>query len=137
MLNVNIWVIFIAGALNMVLGMLWYGPLFGKAWMVGMGIAPDDSRKMEDMQKTAGSGYAYSLLFAFIFGYVLDLFLNLVYVPSLGVALILTAVVYLGFGIANTVKSVLWGETNKQVFMINTGFEIVFIGIMTVVAFYL
>src|SRR6266498_2968533 len=34
----NYWAILVAVAATMVLGFLWYGPIFGKAWMKEMGI---------------------------------------------------------------------------------------------------
>src|SRR2546426_4185491 len=37
-IHLNYWAILVAVAATMVLGFLWYGPIFGKAWMKEMGI---------------------------------------------------------------------------------------------------
>lgn len=134
LLNVNILVVVISLFLNMGLGMLWYGPLFGKAWMAGAGFSEEDR---EEMQKSAGPGYALSALFALIFGYVLDLLFNLVGISTLPTALLVTALIYIGLVLPNTIKGRLWLETAPVVFRINTGFEIVYFLVMGVIAYYL
>ena len=133
-LNVSIWVILISAVVNMGGGMLWYGPLFGKAWMKGMGFKEEDK---EAMQKSAGPAYGFSLLFALVFGYVIDLVMNFINPSGIVTALIITVLLYLGFGCANTVKGRLWGEVNKDVFRINTLFEIVYILLVGVAAYFL
>jgi hypothetical protein len=62
------WLAILAGVIsNFVIGSLWYGPLFGKAWMKEMGHGPD--------WKPAGSaiakGMLLSLVGAFFMSYVL------------------------------------------------------------------
>jgi len=134
LLDVNLLVIVISLLLNMGLGMLWYGPLFGKAWMAGAGFKEEDR---EEMQKSAGIGYVLSALFALLFGYVLDLLFNLIPLPNLGFALVITGLIYVGLVLPNTIKGRLWLETTPSVFRINTGFEIVYFGLMGVVAYLL
>ena len=41
------WIGILAAAVaGFVIGGLWYGPLFGKAWMAARGISPDDKDGM-------------------------------------------------------------------------------------------
>ena len=136
-LNVSIWVIIISGVVNMVGGMLWYGPLFGKPWMKGMGIDPDDAEKIKEMQKDAGPGYIFSLIFALVFGYALDLVVNTLALPNFFITLAAVLVIYVGFSVGNTIKSMLWGETSKTVFAINTAFEVFYVVVLTIVAYLL
>lgn len=136
-LNVSIWVILISGVINMAGGMLWYGPLFGKPWMKGMGIDPNDKEKIKEMQKGSGTGYAFSLIFSLIFGYTTDLILNTLNLSNVFVALALVFIVYIGFSLSNTIKGILWGEISKSVFVINTGFEVFSVIALTFAAYYL
>jgi len=136
-LNVSIWVILISGVINMAGGMLWYGPLFGKPWMKGMGIDPTDKEKINEMQKGSGIGYSFSLLFSLIFGYATDLILNSLNLPNVFIALALIVIIYIGFSLGNTIKGILWGEISKPVFVINTGFEVFSVIALTFVAYYL
>lgn len=57
-----LWAILAGVATNMILGMLWYGPLFGKAWLRGMGWADRSDEELEAMKKSAGPGYMVSML---------------------------------------------------------------------------
>ncbi len=67
---INFWAVLIAGILSMVLGFLWYGPLFGKVWMRGNGIDPDNKELMDSMQKSAGPAYIQMFVGALIMAYV-------------------------------------------------------------------
>ena len=54
---VNYWAVFTGAILSMVLGFIWYGPLFGKKWMEIVGVNPDDQEARKKMQKSAGPLY--------------------------------------------------------------------------------
>ena len=131
------WVIFIAAVLQMVGGMLWYGPLFGKPWMAAIGIDASDKEKIQAMQKTAGPGYAASLIFALIFGYVVDVLLASLAIANVASALVAVIGLWFAFTLANTIKAVVWGEMNKAVLLINSGFEIVFFSLVTIGAYFI
>jgi Protein of unknown function (DUF1761) len=51
--NVNWLAILIAPLLGFVLGGLWYGPLFGKAWMRASGVTEDQARAGNNPKKFA------------------------------------------------------------------------------------
>lgn len=131
------WILVIAAVVQMAGGMLWYGPLFGRPWMKAMGIDPDDKEKMAEMQKSAGPGYAASLIFAIVFGYVVDVLLSSLAVGSVAAALVAVLGLWLAFTLANTSKAVLWGEMNRSVLIINSGFELVFLLLVTIAAFFI
>ncbi len=64
--HINWLAILAAAVINMVVGAAWYSPaLFGKQWSKLIG------RKLEDMRKQAGPGYAVSTIGALIESYVL------------------------------------------------------------------
>ena len=44
------------------LGALWYGPLFGKAWMAALGITKDDGKKVNMGMLMGGSFVTYIVL---------------------------------------------------------------------------
>ncbi|MGB0652500.1 MAG: DUF1761 domain-containing protein [Thermoplasmatota archaeon] len=47
-----------------VVGFLWYGLLFAKPWMKGMGMAELEEEELKAMQKKAVPGYVWSALMA-------------------------------------------------------------------------
>lgn len=64
--DINIMAVLLAAIINMVVGAAWYSPgLFGKEWSKLIG------RKLEDMKKQAGPGYAVSTVGALVESWVL------------------------------------------------------------------
>jgi Protein of unknown function (DUF1761) len=59
------WLAVLAATVSMfVLGALWYGPLFGKAWMRASGITEEQARQA-NMAKVFGLSFVLTLLAAF------------------------------------------------------------------------
>lgn len=59
------------GVIAMVLGSIWYGPLFGKKWMWLLNVDPNDSERNKEMQKAAMPLYGIQFLLSLIQAYVL------------------------------------------------------------------
>lgn len=51
MIEVNYLLVAILGVVSMVLGAIWYGPLFGKAWCKLNGIDPNNEVEVKRMQQ--------------------------------------------------------------------------------------
>ena len=62
-MEMNFYIFFIAALVPMILGSIWYGPLFGKAWMHQMGFT-EESLKDTNMVKTLVICYILSVLIA-------------------------------------------------------------------------
>lgn len=43
-ISVNFWALLVSAVINLVLGMLWFGPLFGKIWARGAGVSMDPAQ---------------------------------------------------------------------------------------------
>jgi Protein of unknown function (DUF1761) len=56
---INYLAVIVAAVVNMIIGALWYGPFFGKAWSGLIGMTHE---KMEAM-KAKGMGSSYALMF--------------------------------------------------------------------------
>ena len=63
-MEMNFYIFFLAALVPMVIGSIWYGPLFGKAWMNEMGFT-EESLKDTNMVKTLVICYIFSVLIAF------------------------------------------------------------------------
>lgn len=61
-MEINYYAIVVAAILAMVLGAIWYGPLFGKKWMEIVGMDASDKKAMEKMKKESGKLYGITLL---------------------------------------------------------------------------
>lgn len=51
-----------------VLGALWYGPLFGRAWMKAVGTTPDDIRRDFKPVRVYGTTFVLGLIASYVFG---------------------------------------------------------------------
>lgn len=56
-MEINYLAILVCAALAMVVGAVWYGPLFGKKWLEIIGADAEDLEKRKEMQKKAGPLY--------------------------------------------------------------------------------
>ncbi len=71
MIEVNYLIIVVCAVLSMIVGAIWYGPLFGKKWMWLMNVNPADATQMAKMKKEAGKLYAIQFILSLIQVYVL------------------------------------------------------------------
>jgi hypothetical protein len=61
-IQVNYMAIAAGAVLSMVIGAIWYGPVFGKKWAEINGINTGDKEAMKKMQKSAGPLYAVQFI---------------------------------------------------------------------------
>src|SRR5438309_1663754 len=68
---VNYGAIFVVAIVNMALGFVWYGPLFGKQWMSLMGMTKE---KMDQAKAKGGmwKGYVLAFVGSLVMGYVVS-----------------------------------------------------------------
>ena len=64
--DVNLLAVLVAGIVPMIVGMLWYGPLFGKRWLALMETTPEEIREGFNPLRTYGISFLLSLVTAFI-----------------------------------------------------------------------
>ncbi|HSU73247.1 MAG TPA: DUF1761 domain-containing protein [Candidatus Binatia bacterium] len=121
MVDVNIWAILVATIIQMVLGFLWYGPLFGKIWMKEMRFDP----KKKPPKGTMTKSYVIMIVSAFIMAYVLAHFVKLLSVTSLAGACQIAFWIWLGFVATIQVGSVLWEGKSWKLFAINAAYWLV------------
>ncbi len=62
--NINFWAVIVATLSTFVVGWLWYGPMFGKAWMSAVGISEEEVEK-GNMSKIFGLTFIFELIMAF------------------------------------------------------------------------
>ena len=104
----------------MILGWLWYGPLFGKKWMAGMKIDP---KKMKAAGKSAGKSYAGMIVSSLLTFFVLSKLLSSFAVATLHSTLLFAFWVWLGFVVPIQFGSVLWEGKPSSVFFINVAYN--------------
>ena len=126
---INYVAVLVAAIASIVLGFLWYGPFFGKKWMRLSGIDPNGPKPK--MGKTQVIMLISALLMAFVLDHAL-IFGN----AYLGTSGFSGAVMgafwnWLGFIAPVTVGAVLWEKKSWSLWMINAGYYLVSLIIMS------
>ena len=58
MSDINFWAVLVCAIVSMIVGSIWYGPLFGKLFMREMGMDKWTPEKQAAMKKSMGMSYA-------------------------------------------------------------------------------
>ena len=129
--SINYLAVLIAAIASMIIGFLWYGPLFGKMWMKLMDI---DKKKVDEAKKK-GMGRIYTLAFltALIMSYVLAHFVDYVEAKTITDGIILGFWVWIGFLATTQIGSVFWEGKPVKLYLINTLHYLVALAVMAAI----
>ena len=126
MVEVNYWAVLVCAVLSLVLGGLWYGPLFGKKWCEIVGANPDDMEARKKMQEGAGPLYFIQFLLSLFQVFVLAWFIGLL--PD-HTALDTSLWALAGFVLPTVAGAAMWNNDSKKVawtrFFIQAGYQLV------------
>ncbi|MCE2454801.1 MAG: DUF1761 domain-containing protein [Gemmatimonadetes bacterium] len=70
--EVNLLAVLVAGFVPMIVGMLWYGPLFGKRWLAMMETTAEEIQEGFNPLKTYGVSFLLALLTAYILAQLIE-----------------------------------------------------------------
>lgn len=128
---INWLAVLVAAVISMITGYLWYGPLFGNAWMKETGV----SRK--DMEKNMGMKYGIMFVGAIIMAWVLDhaLTFGISYLGFGGVNGAFSGAFFnwLGFVLPVTLGMKLMEDRSWKLWMIQNGYYLITLMLMSVV----
>ena len=127
MANANLLAILVAAAAGFLVGGIWYGPLFGKAWMQEHKFT-EESLKNANMVKIYGLTFDFSVLSAVFLGHLLAFFdtdPRSTMMISIGTAL--------GFIIPAIGTNYLFSRASVKLFAIDAGYWTVFYAAMGLV----
>src|SRR3989344_5085036 len=122
----NYLAIVVAAVANMVIGMLWYGPVFGRQWKFLMGFTDDG---MKSMAMTPTKAIIGGCIAALVMAYVLahSLVFAAAYLKVEGVSAGLQAGFWnwLGFVAPITLGAVLWERRPWRIWFLNASYWLV------------
>lgn len=120
----NYLAILAAGIFNMVLGFLWYGPLFAKPWMKFNGYTKE---WMDKQMKGSNMGMKYGSMFvsSLVTAYVMSWLVNLTDASTVTSGAIVGGLAWLGF--TATTQFANWNFSGKKfgAYVIDTGYFLV------------
>jgi hypothetical protein len=116
-----------AMVLSVVLGFIWYGPLFGKTWMLLNGmVMPDPKPGMRRMFQPTLLSFMSAIFITFVLGFSIAIhnafYLTTGLVPGLSIAFLM----WLGFIVPVYLNLSGWEGKPWKLFFINTGYWFVF-----------
>jgi len=135
MLGINLIEVAAAGVVAMILGAIWYGPLFGKQWMQFAGITQTDMENAK--QKGMAKSYAFGLVGQLLTAYVLAYLISLTGSYSLQTLIPLVGWIWLGLVVPILLGSVLWEGKSWKLFFLNGVYNLVTLMVMGLVIMYL
>ncbi len=120
--SINYWAVLVATIASMVIGSLWYGPVFGKAWMKLMKFSPKDIKKMRLSPAQAMSmGFVATLVMSFVLAH----FVDYVGATTIGTAAQLAFWLWLGFSAPLLLGSFLWENKPFKLWVLNAAHRLV------------
>ncbi|MEO9483569.1 MAG: DUF1761 domain-containing protein [Ekhidna sp.] len=121
--NINWLSVIIAAISTFLVGGIWYGPLFGKAWMQAFGYT-EEYLKRRSIPKTFGG----SLLLAFVASLILEMFIG----PEADIVFGTMAGFFAGIGWVATFLGILYlfEMQSLKVYLINAGYCVLSLTLM-------
>ncbi len=118
---INYWAVVGAAVVSMVIGTLWYGPLFGKQWMAMTGITKESMKSMSLTPIQAmGGGFVMSLIMAYVLAHFIGI------VTQLGFnGYVAGFWVWLGFVMTTQAHPFLWEGKPFKLFTLNGAYTLV------------
>ncbi len=128
---INRLAVIVAAIASMIVGSLWYGPLFGKTWMK---LSEISKQKLDQMKKKAMSKtYLLAFIGSIFMAYVLAGVLGLTGVHTFGPTLLVAFWVWLGFIATETLHGVLWEGKPWGMFWLHGIGQLVNIAVMALI----
>jgi hypothetical protein len=134
---INYLAVLACGVATMIIGFLWYGPVFGKMWMQLMGWGPMNPEQLAAKQKQARTGYIVMFISSLVMAYVLAhaITFGSAYLQITGIAAGLQGAFWswLGFIATVTLGSVLWEGRSWKLWVLNAGYYLVVLIVMGII----
>ncbi len=127
--DINYLAVLVSGILSMIVGSLWYGPLFGKAWMKEEGFTEADLTKDFNPAKTYGLAFVGALVAIYVLARVMGYIGAATIVEGLRTAFLC----WLGFVAATKMTNYLFERKTVKLFLINSIYHLVNLLIASVI----
>lgn len=125
----------VGAVVSFILGMLWYSPfLFGITWAKAYGFTEE---KMREMHAGVTAAHIFSFLTYLITGYVIWVLFSMMNIGTIHTALFVGALLWLGFPAAQGFMSTQYQGKSFNVFLIEAGYQLLYILALCAVIFYL
>ncbi|HEY0010860.1 MAG TPA: DUF1761 domain-containing protein [Candidatus Paceibacterota bacterium] len=135
---INYWAVFGAVVVSVILGVLWYGPFFGKQWMRTVGISHEQMEEakrkgMPGMWRTYAMMAVGTLLMAYVLAHVIAAFGESFDQSIGGIGVNAGLWMWIGFVAPVTLGNVLWEGRPWKYWFIVSGYYLVSLILMGII----
>ena len=130
--SVNYFAVLVAAVSAIVLGFLWYGPLFGKPWMKLMGFTKEslEKSKKAGMTKTYVLMVLTTLVTAYVLSHVISFATAFMQTSGISAGLSAGFWMWLGFTVPILMDAQMWEGKPWKLFWINASYRLVSLSLM-------
>ncbi len=111
--------ILVATVAGFALGGLWYGPIFGDAWLSALG-------KTADQIQPSPTPFVISFFTALITAIVLAMFISALNISTLGGGVVIGLLVGIGFIATAMASDSAFGDTGVNLWLIQSGYRVLY-----------
>lgn len=132
---INYLAVVVAALASMVIGFLWYGPLFGKQWMQLSGMTSNtmEAAKNRNMNALYAIAFVGSLVMAYVLAHALVFASTYLQVSGISAGLMTGFWNWLGFVAPVTLGVVLWENKPWTLWILNNAYYLVTLMVMGVI----
>ncbi|GMQ82146.1 MAG: DUF1761 domain-containing protein [Rhodothermia bacterium] len=117
--------VLVAGLVPMVVGAIWYGPLFGKKWMEMMGKTEDEIKDNFNPLKAYGISFIMALIMAFVLSHILQAWDDAYTVTGWAAGMQGAFWSWLGFVVTIGYQAMAWESKKFGLFAMNMAYNLV------------
>jgi len=122
--GLNFWPVLVGTAWSMLLGFLWYGPLFGKAWMKEVGLKSEDVKSSDALK-----GFGISAVTAFIAVWTLAWIMLRLGYANAWKGFMFGVCVSVGFIAMTIISNAAYEKQSLKLVCIQSGYRVVFLAV--------
>ena len=134
-LTVNYWAIVMSAIVSVALGVIWYGPLFGKQWRALRGLPEikDGDNVLEMKNWTMPVAALGALLMGWVLDHAIIYAISDMHSGRVATALVISFFNWLGFVAPVTIGIVLWENKSWKLWFITAGYYLITLILMGLV----
>lgn len=110
--------VLVAAVAGFLVGGLWYGPLFGKAWQAARGLSDEALKEGANMPLIFGLTFVLNIVSAFVLDHTLGTYGD----PDMSLSLMIAGGIALGFVIPAMGVNYLFSRMSLKLFLIDAGY---------------
>ena len=116
----NYLAIILSAVASMIIGSIWYGPLFGKKFMQLMEMDKWSPERQAEEKKKMGKLYAMQLVASLLMFYVLSVFIAKEATMGVGAGINVALLTWIGFVVPTQLGNAIWGG-KMELFWLGAG----------------